>query len=80
MNAQPHSGKVPLANLATQLIEANAPAQHQVIGNPFIVRHVVDKPLKRCLLHPFGFCQLWNNSVHRSSSSRTVGLCSLFLL
>lgn len=78
MNAQSDGGKVPLPNLATQLIEAHPSSEHQVIDDPLIVRHVVDKPLKRRLPHPLGFCQLWNHSAH--SSGRAFRLCSLFLL
>lgn len=80
MNAQSDRGKVPLPDLATQLIEADPPAEHQVVDNPLVVRHVVDKPLKRCLPHPLGFCQLWNYSTRSSSDGRALGLCSLFLL
>lgn len=56
MDAQPNRWEIPLPDLPAQLIEANPSAKHQVIDNPLVVRHVVDKPLKRWLSHPLGFC------------------------
>lgn len=80
MNAQSDGGKVPLPDLTTQLIEADPSAEHQVVDNPLIVRHVVDKPLKWRLPHPLVFRQLWSYSARSSSDGRALGLCSLLLL
>lgn len=46
MDAQPDRGEISLPDLATQLVEANPPPQHQLVGNLLVVGHVIDESLK----------------------------------
>lgn len=60
VDAQPDRGEVSLADLPTQLVEANSPPEHQLIGDPLVVGHVIDESLKGRLLHPLLFIHLWD--------------------
>lgn len=58
VDAQPDRGEVSLADLPAQLVEADSPAEHQLVGHPLVVGHVVDQPLKGRLPHPLLFVHL----------------------
>lgn len=60
VDAQPDRREVSLPDLPTQLVEANPPPEHQLVGDPLVVGHVVDESLKGRLLHPLLFTHLWN--------------------
>lgn len=60
VDAQPDRGEVSLPDLPPQLVEADPPAQQQLVGHPLVVGHVVDQPLKGRLLHPLLFAHLWD--------------------
>lgn len=60
VDAQPDRGEVSLADLPAQLVEADSPAEHQLVGHPLVVGHVIDQPLKGRLLHPLLFVDLWD--------------------
>lgn len=60
VDAQPDRGEVSLPDLPPQLVEANSPPQHQLVGDLLVVGHVVDESLKGRLLHPLLFAHLWD--------------------
>lgn len=60
MDAQPDRREISLPNLPTQLVEANPPPKHQLVGDPLVVGHVIDESLKGRLLHPLLFTHLWD--------------------
>lgn len=62
MDAQPDRGEIPLADLSTQLVEADPSPEHQVVDDPLAVGHVVDDAVERRLPHPLRFGQLWDGT------------------
>lgn len=72
MDAQSDCREISLADLSTQLIEANPSAEHQVVGDPLVVGHVIHKSLKWRLLHSLRFAYLWDGT-HSSSRGRRLG-------
>lgn len=62
MDAQPDSREISLPNLSTHLVEANSSAQRELVDHLLVVGHVIDKPVKRCLLHSLSLSQLWDGT------------------
>lgn len=60
VDAQPDRREISLPDLPTQLVEADPPPEHQLVGDPLIVGHVIDESLKGRLLHPLLFTHLWD--------------------